>query len=388
MSKRNLAILGSTGSIGTHALEVVDAFPDKLEVTALAAGRNLGLLAEQVRKYRPRLVSVQTPELAGELSRKLAGVKVAILSGEAGLAAVAGHPEAQMVLSAVVGSAGLAPTLAAIEAGKDVALANKESLVMAGPLLMERVRRRGVRLIPVDSEHSAIFQALQGRPVELVRRVILSASGGPFLHRSREEMEQATPAAAAAHPTWRMGYKISVDSATLMNKALEVIEARWLFDLAPEKIEVLIHPQCLVHALVEFKDGSTLAQLSPADMRLPIAFAFSYPERWDSSFPFLNLAEAGSLTFLPVDPEKFPGLALGFRALAQAGTMPAVLNAANEAAVAAFRQGRIRFTRIAPLVRQVMDLHQPAALASLEQALQADAWARDQARRLIEHERD
>lgn len=388
MSKRSLALLGSTGAIGARALEVVDAFPGRLQVVALAAGINLGRLADQVRKYRPRLVSVRTRELAGELAAKLSGLDLEILSGDAGLSAVATHPEAQMVLSALTGAAGLAPTLAAIEAGKDVALANKESLVLAGPILMERVRRQGVRLIPVDSEHSGIFQALQGRPKELVRRVILSASGGPFLNSTLEEMEQASPERAAAHPTWPMGYKISVDSATLMNKALEVIEARWLFDLAPERIEVLIHPQCLVHALVEFKDGSTLAQLSPADMRLPLAFAFSFPERWDSAFPFLNLPAAGALTFRPVNPEKFPALALGYRALAQAGTMPAVLNAANEAAVEAFRQGRVRFTRIAPLVQEVMDRHTPAPLESIEQALEADAWARDQAQRLIEHGRD
>lgn len=388
MSVRRLAILGSTGAIGTRALQVVDAFPDRLQVVALAAGRNLDLLISQVQKYHPRLVSVETVALAEELAARLEGVKPVIVAGEDGLKAVATHPEAQMVLSAVSGAAGLIPTLAAIEAGKDVALANKESLVMAGPLLMERIEARRVRLIPVDSEHAAVFQALQGRAKDSVRRIILSASGGPFLHWSRAEMEQADAATAAAHPTWRMGYKISVDSATLMNKALEVVEARWLFDLAPEQIEVLIHPQCVVHAVVEFVDGSALALLSPPDMRLPLAFALSFPERWPCRFPTLNLAAAGPLTFLPVDPEKFPALALGFRALAQAGTMPAVLNAANEAAVDAFRRGRIRFTEITPLVARVMDRHAPAPLQSLAQALAADQWARDQAERLMADARD
>lgn len=307
-----------------------------------------------------------------------------ILSGEAGLTATAVFPETETVLSAVVGSAGLAPTLAAIRAGKDVALANKESLVMAGPLLMREVRKTGRRLIPVDSEHSAIFQALEGRSSADVRRVILTASGGPFLRSTRQEMERATPAAAAAHPTWRMGSKISVDSATLMNKALEVIEARWLFDLAPEKIAVLIHPQCVVHALVEFADGSALAQLAPPDMRLPIGFALSFPERWASPFPALDLARAGALTFEAVDRERFPALALGWRALEAGGTMPAALNAANEVAVQAFLEGKLAFTGIAAVAAKVMDRHQPVELDSVDRAWEADGWARVQARKAIE----
>jgi len=381
---KKLGILGSTGAIGTRALEVVDAFPDRLSVLALAAGRNLELLAAQVEKYRPRLVSVATAEGAAQLQARLGSAAPEILCGEAGLTAVAVFPEVELVLSAVVGSAGLTPTLAAIRAGKDVALANKESLVMAGPLLMREVRQSGRRLIPVDSEHSAIFQALEGRPAGLVRRVILSASGGPFLRSSREELERATPAAAAAHPTWRMGSKISVDSATLMNKALEVIEARWLFDLQPEQIEVLIHPQCLVHAVVEFKDGSALAQLAPADMRLPIGFALSFPERWGSPFPSLDLARAGALTFEAVDRERFPALELGWRALEAGGTMPAALNAANETAVGAFLEGKLRFTGIAAVAAAVLDRHQPRALDDVARAWEADAWARELARKLIQ----
>ena len=384
MSVKKISILGSTGSIGTRALEVVDAFPDRLSVLALAAGRQLERLAAQVKKFKPRLVSVATPEGARELKERLGSGAPEILSGEAGLIAAATCPETELVLSAVVGAAGLMPTLAAIQAGKDVALANKESLVMAGPLLMREVRRRSRKLIPVDSEHSAVFQALEGRPAELVRRVILSASGGPFLRSTREEMEQAGPAAAAAHPTWRMGSKISVDSATLMNKALEVIEARWLFDLKPEQIEVLIHPQCLVHAVVEFRDGSALAQLAPPDMRLPIGFALSYPERWGSPFPRLDLARAGDLTFEAVDPKRFPALTLGWRALKVGGTMPAALNAANEVAVGAFLEGRLGFTRIAAVVAEVMDRHEPRELEGIARAWEADAWARELARKTIQ----
>jgi len=384
VSVKKISILGSTGSIGTRALEVVDAFPDRLSVLALAAGRQLERLAAQVKKFKPRLVSVATPEGARELKERLGSGAPEILSGEAGLIAAATCPETELVLSAVVGAAGLMPTLAAIQAGKDVALANKESLVMAGPLLMREVRRRGRKLIPVDSEHSAVFQALEGRPAELVRRVILSASGGPFLRSTREEMEQAGPAAAAAHPTWRMGSKISVDSATLMNKALEVIEARWLFDLKPEQIEVLIHPQCLVHAVVEFRDGSALAQLAPPDMRLPIGFALSYPERWGSPFPRLDLARAGDLTFEAVDPKRFPALTLGWRALKVGGTMPAALNAANEVAVGAFLEGRLGFTRIAAVVAEVMDRHEPRELEGIARAWEADAWARELARKTIQ----
>ena len=381
---KTISLLGSTGSIGTRALEVAEAFPGRFAVSALAAGRNLELLAAQVRKFKPRLVSVATPEGARELKARLGAGAPEIVFGQAGLVAAATVPEAELVVSAVVGAAGLPPTLAAIRAGKDVALANKESLVMAGPLLMREVRERGRRLIPVDSEHSAVFQALEGRPAARVRRVILSASGGPFLHSTPAEMERASPAAAAAHPTWRMGSKISVDSATLMNKALEVIEAGFLFDLAPEQIEVLIHPHCLVHAVVEFVEGSALAQLSPPDMRLPLSFALSYPERWTSPFPSFDLARAGALTFEAVDRERFPALALGWRALAAGGTMPAALNAANEVAVGAFLEGRLGFTRIAAVVAAVMDRHQPAPLDDLSRAWEADAWARAQARETIQ----
>ena len=383
MTAKAVSILGSTGSIGTRALEVADAFPERLSVKALAAGKNLALLAAQANRFRPLLVSVQSPELARALSGRL-DYRPEIVSGEEGLRLAATLSEVELVLSAVVGAAGLDPTLAAIEAGKHVALANKESLVMAGPLLMAEAQKRGLRLIPVDSEHSAVFQALGGKGADQVRRVVLTASGGPFRDKSREEMEKVTPAEAVNHPTWPMGAKISVDSATLMNKALEVIEARWLFDLAPEKIEVLIHPQCLVHALVEFADGSALAQLAPPDMRLPIAYALGYPERWESPFPRLNLAAAGPLEFRPVDQKRFPALGLGYAALAQGGTAAAALNGANETAVEAFLQGRLGFTRIAEVAEAVLDRHQPWPLRRVTDALAADGWARGEARVIIE----
>ncbi len=381
---KGLAILGSTGSIGMNALSVVAEHPGEFRVVGLAAGRNAARLAEQVRQFRPEVVAVETPEAAAELrSRLTREAAPEILVGPEGAQAVATLPEVDLVLSAMVGAVGLAPTYAAIRAGKDVALANKETLVAAGSLVMEAVREHGVALIPVDSEHSAIFQALHGHPPEEVRSLWLTASGGPFRTWSREQLAAATPQAALKHPNWAMGAKITIDSATMMNKALEVIEAAVLFDLPPERIRVYIHPQSIIHSLVEFVDGSVLAQLGWPDMRLPIAYALTYPRRLPLNGEPLDLTRVAQLTFEPPDLERFPALALGYEAAAVGGTMPAVLNAANEVAVAAFLAGRLPFLGIPRVVADTMAAHQAEPLASLEQVLSVNDWARGRADWLI-----
>jgi len=382
---KNIAILGSTGSIGSSALEIVAAHPDRFRVTALTGFNNLDLLADQVRRFAPLKVPVPDEEKAARLRERLAGSRTNILSGTEGLTACAADNEADMVISAIVGSAGLVPTLAAIDAGKDIALANKETLVAAGPLIMERARRRNIRLFPVDSEHSAIFQSLQGHRKKDVRRLILTASGGPFLNLPLHKMDEVTPAAALVHPNWHMGKKITIDSATMMNKGLEVIEARWLFDLPAEMIGVHIHPQSIVHSMVEYVDGAVIAQLGIPDMKTPIAYALSYPERIPLDLPPLDLCTMGQLTFFEVDPERFPCMGLAYEALRRGGTAPAVLNAANEMAVERFLRGEITFPDIPAIIRKTLEGHRSEPIEDLDTVLVADRWGRETAAKILEN---
>jgi 1-deoxy-D-xylulose-5-phosphate reductoisomerase len=379
---KRLAVLGSTGSIGEQTLAVVESFPERFRVAALGAGRNVEKLAAQVRQFAPELVAVADAEAARALRGRLAGVRVEVGVGPAGLEAVARAP-ADLVVSGLVGAVGLAPTLAAVAAGRDVALANKEVLVMAGALVVREVRRRGVALLPVDSEHSAIFQALAGQRREDVARLVLTASGGPFRTWPAERIARATPEQALAHPNWEMGPKISIDSATLMNKGLEVIEARWLFDVPPERVDVVVHPQSIVHSLVEFRDGQVLAQLSVPDMRAPIALALSYPERLPLDLPRLDLAAVGRLEFEAPDRKRFPCLDLAWAALAGDEAAPAVLNAANEVAVRAFLERRVPFPAIAATNEAVLAEHLArrgvSEVVELGDVLEADAWARARA---------
>jgi 1-deoxy-D-xylulose-5-phosphate reductoisomerase len=380
---KRLGILGSTGSIGVSTLEIVAAHPDQYRIVSLSAGNNLPRLKEQIRRFKPQLVLVLCPEAAARLRDDLGEDGPRVYSGVEGLMACASHEQVDMVVTAVVGAAGLIPTMAAIEAGKDIALANKETLVTAGPLVMAAVARKGVRLYPVDSEHSAIFQSLEGHQKGDVRRLILTASGGPFRDRSVADMEQVKLADALAHPNWNMGRKITIDSATMMNKGLEVIEARWLFDLPGEQIAVHIHPQSIVHSMVEYVDGAVMAQLGIPDMKTPIAYALSYPDRLPLDQPPLDLCALQTLSFAEPDLDKFPCLALAYRALATGGTAPAVLNAANEVAVDAFLHEQIAFLDIATIINEVLDRHVPTALDHIDDALRADLWGRQEARRMI-----
>jgi 1-deoxy-D-xylulose-5-phosphate reductoisomerase len=383
---KRLVVLGSTGSIGEQTLAVAERFPERFEVAALAAGRNAARLAEQVRRFRPKLVSVADEEVARELEARVGAGLPEVLVGEAGLEAVATHP-ADLVMAALVGAVGLRPTLAAIRAGRDVALANKEVMVMAGALVLREVRRHEVRLLPVDSEHSAIFQALEGQRRQDLARIVLTASGGPFRTWPAERIAAATVKEALAHPNWDMGPKITIDSATLTNKALEVIEARWLFDVPPEQIEVVVHPQSIVHSLVEFVDGSVLAQLGLPDMRVPIALALAHPERLPLELPRLDLAALARLDFEAPDTERFPALALAWEALRAGEAAPAVLNAANEVAVEAFLGGAAAFPDVASTNARVLERfvasHGAARVAGLEDVLEADAWARRTARDVL-----
>ena len=381
---KRLAILGSTGSIGRNVLDVVRQFPERFQIVGLAAGRNLPLLAEQIRYFRPAVVSVQDRELAGELSRMLASDNhVRVVPGIAGAQEVAAGTQADLVVSAMVGAVGLEPTLTAIREGIGVALANKETLVTAGALVMAAARQHNVPIIPIDSEHSAIFQAIQGNQTKDIRRLWITASGGPFLRKTREELASVTAAEALKHPNWNMGPKITIDSATLMNKGLEVIEASVLFNLPPHRIEVHVHPQSIIHSLVEYIDGSVIGQLGIPDMRVPISYALAYPERLPLNLPPLDLFQVGRLDFEPPDLERFPCLGLAFQALEEGGDMPAVLNAANEVAVAAFLQGAISFPEIARLISQVMAAHAVQPLTSLEQVLAVDRRARQAASTII-----
>lgn len=381
----NISLLGSTGSIGTNVLDVVRQYPGKFRIVGLAAGNNVALLRDQVEAFHPQLVSVATLAGAKKLLEMLGPKwKDKIVHGRDGAIAVATLTQATTVVSAIVGAAGLLPTLSAIEAGKHIGLANKETLVMAGDLVMSAARRNKVNVLPIDSEHNAIFQALAAGQRQDVNKIILTASGGPFREKSMEELWHVSPEQALAHPNWEMGRKISVDSATLMNKGLEVIEARWLFDIKVEDIEVVIHPQSIVHSMVEFIDGSVISQMGVTDMRIPIAYALSYPDRIRINLPRLNLVKAQDLSFHAPDFKRFPALKLAYQACRRGGTMPAALNAANEIAVDAFLDGKIRFPEIALVVAETLERHTPKELNNVETVLQADLSARMQAESVVE----
>jgi len=372
---KNVVLLGSTGSIGTSTIKVAEDLPDRIRLVGLAAGNNVELLLEQTRKQQPRAISISDPDKANALSLKL-GTAVEVFSGADGLLRLATLPQADIVLIAIVGTAGLQPALAAVRAGKDIAVASKEILVMAGEIVMREARKHGVRVLAVDSEHSAIFQCLDGKSSESVRRLWLTASGGPFRKTPKQDFEAITVESALKHPSWVMGRKITIDSATLFNKGLEMIEARWLFDVEISRVSVVVHPQSVVHSIVEFVDGSMLAQLSTPDMCLPIQYALTYPERMSSERVQTDLAKLGKLTFEAPDPERFPALDLARRAAELGGTMPAVLNAANEVAVEAFTNRKVTFPQISEVVRRTMDQHKCVVHPTLEQILEADAWAR------------
>ena len=372
-----LSILGSTGSIGRNALRIVEQFPDRFSVLALAGGKNIKLLCKQIKRFRPRIGVVMDDVLARCLQQELGSSNhVEILYGEYGYRTAATLASADVVVSAMVGASGLLPTLAAIETGKTVALANKESLVMAGELLMKIARAQGSHVIPVDSEHSAIFQSLRGHRRQELKQILLTASGGPFLRKKTEELEKITPEMALCHPTWEMGAKVTIDSATLMNKGLEIIEARWLFDVPLDRIKVLIHPESIIHSMVVYHDGSVIGQLAVTDMRIPIAYAMSYPERLPLGLDPPDFVDLGALSFQEPDMERFPCLKLAIEACRQGGTFPAVLSAANEVAVNAFLNHRIGFGQIAGITEAVMNQHTPASKPGLSDILQADAWAR------------
>jgi 1-deoxy-D-xylulose-5-phosphate reductoisomerase len=380
---KKLAILGSTGSIGVSTLEIVAAHRDRFEVVALTGGNNLELLKKQIEEFAPRVAAVITEDSARKLRTMVPGAKTEILSGISGMIAAATASDATMVVAAIVGAAGLVPTVAAIKAGKDVALANKETLVTAGHLIMEMVKEQGVRLYPVDSEHSAVFQSLQGHRSQDVKRIILTASGGPFFHYPPRKLAEVSIDDALNHPNWSMGRKITIDSATMMNKGLEVIEAKWLFNVPMERVSVVIHPQSIIHSLVEYVDGCVMAQLGVPDMKAPIAYALTYPERVPTGVRGLDLTELGSLTFFEPDVERFPALKLAYRAVGDGESMPAVMNAANEVAVDAFLSGCIRFPDIARIIEKTMDAHQPHALTTIEEVLHADRWGRVKAKELL-----
>jgi 1-deoxy-D-xylulose-5-phosphate reductoisomerase len=380
---KKIAVLGSTGSIGQNTLEVVRRFPDKLRVEVLAAGQNLSLLKQQVEEFQPKAVAVKAEEDARKLRQAVKKTGLKVYAGEKGLEEVVCFPEIDLVVSAITGVAGLKPTLKALEQGIDVALANKESMVVAGPFLKKLAAKKRARIIPVDSEHSGIFQCLNGRPLKSVRKVYLTASGGPFLRVPMEELAQKSQAEALAHPRWKMGKKVSIDSATLMNKGLELIEARFLFDLRPEQLDVLIHPQSIVHAVVEFRDGSCLAQLSQTDMKIPIQYALSYPERWEAPGNFLDLSEVKNLEFLRVEEARFPLLALARRALEIGLSLPVVLNAANEVAVEAFLEDNIYFGQIYEVVEYCLLRHSPREINTLDEVLDIDRETRKIAREFL-----
>jgi len=381
---KRLAILGSTGSIGVNTLNIVRQFPERFEVISLSAGLNTQLLKEQILQFRPKMVSVLNKELSGALQRELGGIPVEILHGVEGLIQVATYPEVDQVVSAIVGAVGLIPTLSAIKTGKSIALANKESLVMAGRIVMEEAKQSQAQILPVDSEHSAIFQALLGHQKEDVHRLILTASGGPFLNLPIARLQEVTAKEALNHPHWEMGKKITIDSASLMNKGLEVIEAHWLFNIPVEKIVVQIHPQSVVHSMVEYIDGSVIALMGITDMRIPICYALSFPQRLNLNLAPLNLSKSGGLTFFPPDLERFPCLKLAYQSIEIGETMPAVLNAANEIAVNAFLEGSLKFTELPLLIQRVMEEHEMKSVHTIEDILRADHWARERSRTFLE----
>lgn len=381
---KRLAILGSTGSIGVNTLDIVRQFPERFQVVSLSAGLNTGLLRQQILQFRPKVVSVLNRELAEALKRDLSSESPEIVNGIEGLINVATHPEVDQVVSAIVGAVGLIPTLSAIKTGKSVALANKESLVMAGKIVMEEARRSGVQILPIDSEHSAIFQSLLGHRKETIQRLILTASGGPFLNLPVSKLPDVTVKDALHHPNWEMGKKITIDSASLMNKGLEVIEAHWLFDMPVEKITVQIHPQSIIHSMVEYIDGSVIAQMGIADMRVPISYALSFPNRLSLRLPGLNLPQKGGLTFQVPDLDRYPCLKLAYQSIKIGETMPAILNASNEVAVNAFLEGAIKFTEIPLLIQRVMEDHDVKPVHTVEDILKADHWARERAKTTTE----
>jgi 1-deoxy-D-xylulose-5-phosphate reductoisomerase len=374
---KRITLLGATGSIGLRTLDLVSAFPEEFTVAGMAArGSNPEKIADLCRKYTPQAVALLEPAAVDALARALPAPRPELLSGIDGLVALARDVDADVVLSALVGGVGLLPTMAAIQAGRTMALANKETLVMAGRLMTTAARARGVALLPVDSEHSAVFQCLVGHNRGDVHRVLLTASGGPFRELPRDKFAAVTVEDALRHPTWKMGAKITIDSATLMNKGLEVIEARWLFDLAPDQVQVIIHPQSIVHSMVEYIDGSVIAQLGVADMGIPILYALTFPERRPTPAPRLDLTRTGPLTFEPPDPERFPALRLARAALEQGGVAPVVLNAANEIAVAAFLERRIGFSEITQSIERALAAEPPRELGSIEECVEVDARAR------------
>jgi 1-deoxy-D-xylulose-5-phosphate reductoisomerase len=375
---KQVAVLGSTGSIGTSCLDVLAALPDRLSLTGISAHRRWRELAEQSRQTQPRFAVIADESLRGEVPRDAFSPRTELLFGESGIERLAALDDVEVVVSAIVGAAGLRGTWVALEHGKTIAIANKETLVVAGPLVMDLARRTEAALLPVDSEHSAIFQALQAGRASEVRRIVLTSSGGPFRGRSLGQLKNVTPQDALAHPTWNMGPKITIDSATMMNKALEVIEAKWLFGLRDDQIEVVVHPQSVVHSFVEFVDGSVIAQLSPPDMRLPIQYALTYPDRCECISPKLDWRQSFDWHFQPPDLDAFPALRLGFEVAARGGTCGAVLNAANEAAVARFLAGTLGFCDIPQACRVVLDQHNFDPTPSLTELLRRERWAREE----------
>jgi 1-deoxy-D-xylulose-5-phosphate reductoisomerase len=375
---QRIAVLGSTGSIGTSCLEVIGSHPQRMAVAALTARSSWQALTQQAEKHRPRWAVLADPGLRDVVSRSVFPSGTEVLFGPEGLETVAAHAEVDTIVARIVGAAGLRGTWAAVEAGKRVCVANKETLVVAGPLVMDLARRRGATLLPVDSEHSAVFQAMQSGRLAEVKRVVLTASGGPFRGWKADRLRDVTPAMALNHPTWNMGKKITIDSATLMNKALEVIEAKWLFGLRTDQISVVVHPQSIVHSFVEFVDGSVMGQLSPPDMKLPIQYALTYPDRSESICPKLDWSRSFRLDFESADRENFPSLQLGFEVAERGGTCGAVLNAANEAAVERFLAGQIRFTDIPRACRAVLNEHHFDPAPTLDELLRQDRWAREE----------
>jgi len=379
----NISILGSTGSIGRSTLDVVDKSGGKFNVRGLAAGRNLDLLCRQVEKFKPKIVSLERKEDADEFRRNCKEYALRITYGQEGAEEVARLEENDIIVSAITGINGLRPTLAAVKVGKRVALANKESMVVAGPLIQETVQKSGAQIIPVDSEHSGIFQCLAKERIEDVKKVILTASGGPFLQTSIEKMKNKTREQALNHPCWNMGEKVTIDSATLMNKGLELIEARWLFGLLPEKLGILIHPQSIVHSLVEMRDGSVLAQLSPTDMKVPIQYALTYPRREEALLPSLDLSQIKVLEFYKVDVKKFPLVELARQVLEEGESFPVALNTANEVAVEMFLKRRIKFSDIADVVAEIVENHKKRKVESLDDIFEVDRETKQQTRNLL-----
>jgi len=382
---KKIAILGSTGSIGLNTLDIVRKSKGRFKVSGLAAGANVNLLEKQIREFKPKYAALFDEKKAAILKKRVGKLKVEIFSGSEGLIKIAAIPETEMVVSAIVGAAGLFSTFAAIEKGKHIALANKESLVIAGELFIKKTSKNKVSVIPIDSEHSAIFQCINGTDNHKIKKIILTASGGPFLHYPAEKLKKVTISEALNHPNWKMGPKITIDSATLMNKGLEVIEAHWLFGIDANRIDVVIHPESIIHSMVEFVDTSIIAQMGMPDMRVPISYALNYPERVPTDLPSLNLSKQKPLTFIGPDYKRFPCLKYAFNALHIGKTMPAVLNAANEIAVQAFLNGSIPFIGIPKIIQKTMKKHKPEKLMKIADIIKADKWATEEAKRLCSH---